>query len=66
MGLGYIRSSEYESWARLNRVKISPAELGVLKKMDRVFVAINTLPSSEQGSGSLMDGLKQVAAQQEK
>lgn len=37
--LGFIKSSEYESWARLNQVEIEPAELMVLKALDRAFVA---------------------------
>lgn len=39
MGVGPIRSSEYEAWARLNRVKIGVSELSILKTIDRAFVA---------------------------
>lgn len=46
MGFGYIKSSEYEAWAKLNRVKISTAELQVLKSLDRAHVSIRN-PSDE-------------------
>lgn len=36
--VGFIRSSEYESWARLNGVNLEPAELSVLKALDRAYV----------------------------
>lgn len=39
MGVGFIKSSEYESWARNNRVQIEPSEIAVLRAMDREFVA---------------------------
>lgn len=38
MGCGYIHSSEYEAWARLNRMKIGRTELRALKTIDRAFV----------------------------
>jgi hypothetical protein len=38
MGFGYIRSSEYVAWEKLNRLKISISELGVLKMLDRALV----------------------------
>lgn len=39
MGIGFIKSSEYESWARNNRVQIGPSEITVLRSIDREFVA---------------------------
>lgn len=49
MTFGHIKSSEYEAWARLNGVRISPSELWALKKLDRVkvsHIAAKTAPDT--------------------
>lgn len=59
-GIGYIKSSEYEAWSRLNRVEISPSELAVLKTLDRAFVCPMDDPTE---TSSLFNSLKHIDAQ---
>lgn len=38
MGCGYIHSSEYEAWMKINHIRIGVTELRALKAIDRAFV----------------------------
>lgn len=63
MGLGYIPSSEYESWAKQNRVRLSISELAILKALDRAYVTHHNEKNNPGSSGaSLADGLRDLAA----
>jgi hypothetical protein len=63
MGLGYIKSSEYEAWAKANRVRLSISELAILKALDRVYVSHRNEKNDPNPPGaSLADGLKDLAA----
>jgi hypothetical protein len=56
MGLGYISSSQYESWARNNRIHIGPSEIAVLRSVDREYVTFQN-GDEKKSTGAPATGL---------